>query len=108
MMSFRVKKVSSTIRIAIAEIFLNKMSDPELKLLTVSNVVLSKDLKIAKILVSSLSEDSDKLIKKLENAKGYIRRELSKSVYLKFVPDLRFIFDEGYDFDQRVMEIETE
>ena len=102
-MSFRVEKVSSTIKTAVAEIFLNKMSDPDLKLLTVSNVILSKDLKIAKILVSSLSEDPDKLIKKLENAKGYIRHELSRSVYLKFVPDLRFIFDEGYDFDQRAI-----
>ena len=107
-MSFRVEKVSSTIRTAVAEIFLGKMSDPDLKLLTVSGVILSKDLKTAKVIVSSLSGNSENLLKKLDNAKGFIRHELSRSVYLKFVPELKFFLDEGLDYDRNKSGLDRE
>ena len=100
-MSFRVEKVSSALKSAIGSILLSKMSDPDLQSISVSNVILSADLKIAKIYVSSFESDSDKILKKLKNARGYIRKELSGSVYLKFLPDLQFFYYSSFEFDQK-------
>lgn len=100
-MSFRVEKVSSALKSAIGSILLSKMSDPDLQSISVSNVILSADLKIAKIYVSSFESDSDIILKKLKNARGYIRKELSGSVYLKFLPDLEFFYDSAFEFDQK-------
>ena len=96
--------VSSTIKNAVGGILLNKMADPELRSTSVSNVILSGDLKIAKIYVSSFESDPDTIIKKLKNAKGYIRKELSRTVYLKFLPDLQFIYDSAFEFDQKIID----
>jgi len=106
-MSFRVEKVSSTIKSALGAIFLNKMDDPDFRTISVSSVILSSDLKIARVYVSSFNNDQDKIIKKLDIAGRYIRKELARSVYLKFLPDLEFIYDSAFEFDQKKIE-ETE
>ncbi len=103
-MSFRVEKISSTLKNAIGGILLNKMADPDLRSTSVSNVILSGDLKIAKIYVSSFESDPDTVIKKLKNARGYIRKELSRSIYLKFLPDLQFFYDSAFEFDQKIID----
>jgi ribosome-binding factor A len=100
-MSFRVEKVSSILKSALGGIFLNKMADPDFRTISVSSVILSADLKTARVFVSSFDSDQDKIIKKLDTARGFIRRELSRSVYLKFLPDLQFIYDSAFEFDQK-------
>ncbi len=103
-MSFRVEKISSILKNAIGEILLNKVADPDLRSTSVSNVILSGDFKIAKIFVSSFESDPETIIKKLKNARGYIRKELSRSTYLKFLPDLHFFYDTAFEFDQKVVD----
>jgi len=103
-MSFRVEKVASTLKNAIANILLNRMSDPELKSVSVSEVVLSGDIKIARVYVSSYDSDPDTIVAKLNRAKGYIRKELSRSVYLKYLPYLHFFYDSAFEFDQKKVE----
>lgn len=103
-MSFRIEKISSILRNGVGNILLNKMSDPELRNVSVSNLILSNDLKIARVYVSSFDSDPETIIKKLNKAKGYIRKELSGSVYLKFLPDLQFFYDTAFEFDQKKVE----
>ncbi len=103
-MPFRVEKVSSTIRNAIGEIFINKITDPDLRTVSISNLIIGKDLKIAKIYVSSFRGEPDEILEKLKKAKGFIRKELSKSLYLKYLPDLQFFYDSAFEFDQKKVE----
>ncbi|MEN8223556.1 MAG: 30S ribosome-binding factor RbfA [Acidobacteriota bacterium] len=103
-MSFRIEKVSSTLKTAIGNILLNKMADPDLRKISVSNIILSNDLKIARVYVSSFDSEPEKIVEKLNHARGYIRKELSGSVYLKFLPDLQFFYDTAFEFDQKKVE----
>lgn len=103
-MSFRIEKISSILKSAIGNILLNRMADPELRKISVSSIVLSSDLKTARVYISSFDSDPDKTVIKLNNAKGYIRKELSGSVYLKFLPDLQFFYDTAFEFDQKKVE----
>jgi len=100
-MSFRVEKISSILKTAIGGILLNKMNDPDLRTVSVSGVTLSGDLKTARIHVSSFDPETERIMKKLDHASGFIRRELSRSVYLKFLPDLQFVYDAAFEFDQK-------
>lgn len=101
-MSFRVEKVASTLKSAIAVILHSKMSDPDLRTISVSRVDLSRDLKNARVYVSSFEINSAELLEKLRNASGYIRRQLSRSIYLKYMPVLDFHYDTGFEFDQKL------
>jgi len=85
---------------------LYKLENPHLGFVTVTRVKLTSDLKQAKIYVSFLgnSEERETSFKALCGAKGFLRKELSKSVKLKTVPEFLFMKDESLD---HVFKIET-
>ena len=69
-----------------------QLKDPRVPLIvTVEETRLSKDGRSAKVLVSTLNEeDQSEMIDALNNASGYLQRELAKDVELKFTPRLSF------------------
>jgi ribosome-binding factor A len=72
---------------------------------TIPEVRMSPDLKIATAYVMPLggdTEDGDAIVKALASHKKFIRREVAKAVNLKFAPDIRFRFDETFDEANRI------
>ncbi len=99
--SQRQLRVSETIKQAISEIFVrNELSLPAFEkiFITVSEVRISQDLKIATAFVASISGvDEDELIKFLNDIAPQIKRILRKKVELRFTPDVRFAYDKSFD-----------
>ncbi|WP_027180134.1 30S ribosome-binding factor RbfA [Maridesulfovibrio bastinii] len=80
----------------LATMLLEESMDPRLELVSISGVKLNKDLKIAKVFYT-LSGDKERVAnaqKAFEKATGFLRSGLGKRLKLKFVPELRFIYDE--------------
>ncbi len=102
-MSYRIKKVESLIKEEISSILLFRMSDPLMGFLTVTNVKVSPDLKIATIYVSVFErEKRDATIQKLNVSIPMIRSELASKLSLRFVPDLRFFIDDTLDYVEKI------
>jgi ribosome-binding factor A len=73
---------------------------------TVSQVSISPDLKNATIYLAPLAgRDSSLVLKEIREQGDYIRRNISKKVYLRFVPRLHFKIDDSFDKASRVHEI---
>ena len=71
--------------------------------ITVPEVRLSPDLKLATVYVVALGgADTDAVIKALDQNKRYIRGEIAHAVNLKFAPDLRFRRDETFEEASRI------
>ncbi len=62
-------------------------------LVTISEVVVTQDLKEAKVFVSVLGGSSEHVLGKLNQKHGLIQKEVSKRVVLKNTPVLRFRVD---------------
>ena len=74
--------------------------------ITISEVRMSPDLKIAKAFVMPLGgEDIDAVLAALNKNKRFIRGELSHRVHLKYAPDVRFLADESFDEAKRIDQI---
>ena len=71
----------------------------EYGLMTVTDVRMSPDLKIAKIYVSVFGDVArkEKTIALLEEQKGFIRSSLGHHIRLKFTPSISFYLDETLD-----------
>lgn len=66
--------------------------------LTVGEVRMSPDLKVATVYVLPLGgENTPEIIEALERHKIELRRVVTKSVALKFSPELRFLADTSFD-----------
>ena len=99
--SQRQLRVGETLRHALAEILEREtFQDPALAhiTLTVTEVNASPDLKNATVYVTRLGggEMTD-ILAGLDRVKSFLRREVSKRVRLKFLPDLRFEADGTFD-----------
>jgi ribosome-binding factor A len=101
--STRGAKVGEAIRGELMKMLLaGEVHDPGVQKVVISSVVLTADLRLAKVYVRLLSLDADAkqkatVLRALERAKGFLRRELGQRLVLRFAPDLRFYWDESID-----------
>ena len=104
--SQRQLRVGETVRHAVADILVNGSvhdSDLEGHIITVPEVRMSPDLKLATIYVMPLGgRDTEIVIAALERHKKFLRGEVARRVNLKFAPDLRFRVDDRFDEAERI------
>ena len=105
-MSVRTDRVASVVKQEIGTILQKNFTVADSGLITVTEVRMSPDLKIAKVYVSVLGDSAqkDKSLAFLEEHKSSIRSELGHHVRLKFTPAISFFLDESLD---RAMNIEN-
>jgi len=98
-MSVRTEKVSSLIKERISEIFQHNFRMEEYGFMTVTEVRMSPDLKIAKVYVSIFGdpERKRKTLALLEVEKPFIRTELGRNLRLKFTPSIFIYLDDSLD-----------
>ena len=102
-MSHRIDKVENLIKEEISLIFLYKLHDPEFGFITITNVKVSPDLKIAKIYLSVLDKEKRAVVlEKVKSTSGFIRSELAHRIRIKFVPELKFFIDDTLDYVEKI------
>ncbi|MGE5402045.1 MAG: 30S ribosome-binding factor RbfA [Ignavibacteriales bacterium] len=105
-MSYRKDKVSRLIQEEISWIFLYKLKDPSIGFITITNVKVSPDLKIAKIYFSVLEKNNRQtVLNRINEIKGLIRAELAHKIKMKFIPELDFYIDDTTDHVERIEDL---
>ena len=95
----RSLRVSELIKREISAIISFTIKDPTIKLVNITYVKVTDDLKIARIYYRVLGDDlaKDKAKKGLERAKSVIRSEIGHRTDLRYVPEIEFFYDTGLD-----------
>jgi ribosome-binding factor A len=107
MAGFRINRITSDVRIALAELF-RELKDPRVsKLLSIVKVDVSGDLSYATVYVSAIEgyEATVSSVKALKSASGYLRRELGARLSLRKVPELRFVADDSIEYSANISKI---
>ena len=104
--SQRALRAGELVRHAVAEILARgEVHDPviETHLITVPEVRMSPDLRLATIYVMPLGGADEKtVLAALERNKRFLRGEIARRVNMKFAPDIRFRIDERFDEAERI------
>ncbi|ALA17016.1 MULTISPECIES: 30S ribosome-binding factor RbfA [Chelatococcus] len=104
--SQRQLRVGEAVRHAIAEILARgEVMDEVLAshVITVPEVRMSPDLKLATVFVMPLGgQDTKPVLAALERNRRFLRGELARRINLKFAPDVRFRLDESFDEARRI------
>ena len=104
--SQRQLRVGEMIKQSLCMIFLRneaKVPNLETNTITVTEVRMSQDLKIAKAYVMPLGgKDADNVILKLKEYSFLIRKILSQKVFMKFLPKLLFKKDESFEYAEKI------
>jgi len=80
-----------------------KLPNLETNNITVTEVKMSQDLKIAKAYVLPLGgKDADIIVDKLKEYSFLVRKTLSKKVIMKFLPKIIFTKDESFEYAEKI------
>ena len=88
----------------LANLFISEVFIPEAGLLTVTKVSVTDDLKIAKVYLSFLENKKpvEDVLEILESKKNLIRRYVGLKLTLKYIPQLKFYYDDSIEHAQRI------
>ncbi len=102
----RQLRVGEMIKQALGMLFIRdeaKLPNLSTKEITVTEVRMSQDLKIAKIFVMPLGgKNADEIVDKLKEFSFVIRKVLSKKIIMKFLPKLYFVKDNSFDYAEKI------
>ena len=102
----RSGRIADKIHKDIVAILRQKVKDPRVLWVTISEVEVSDDYSIAKIYWTTIEDDKKKSIAKaLEAATGFIRSELSQGFKTYTIPQLRFIYDDSLERGSKILNI---
>ena len=104
--SQRQLRVGEMIKQSLGMIFLRneaKVPNLETNTITVTEVKMSQDLKIAKAFVLPLGgKNAEETVNILKEFSFLIRKVLSKKITIKFLPKILFAKDESFDYAEKI------
>jgi len=84
-----------------------EVKDPRIGFVTITDVHLTADCKLARIFVSVLGTEEERShsLKGLNQAAGFIRFELGRRLRLRYSPELEFRLDDSLEKEARLEEL---
>lgn len=107
-MSTRIDRISEEVMKALAECIRN-LKDPRVSggLVSVTHCEVTGDLRYAKVYISVLGSQQDEqdVMRGLQSASGFLRREVAHRVQLRYAPELLFQLDHSITNGAHITEL---
>ena len=108
MASNRISRINEEIQRELSEQF-RRLKDPRVSqtgMVSITRVDTTGDLRYARIYISALDKSQEKeVLKGLKSAAGFLRRELGRSLQLRYTPELQFVADDSIQHGAHILEI---
>lgn len=108
MSSNRIGRINEEIQRELSE-QIRRLKDPrvsETGMVSITRVDTTNDLRYARVYVSVLDSSREKeVLKGLKSAAGFLRRELGRTLQLRYTPELQFIGDDSIRYGAHILEV---
>lgn len=103
----RATRVADQIRVEVADIIMRKTKDPRVASVTVTDVEITNDLRLARVFVTTMLDAAHEreALTGLDKAKGFIRSELGHRLNLRYTPEIVFQKDVSGPRGDRLLSI---
>jgi ribosome-binding factor A len=103
-MSVRTEKVAEELKQKLNTAMSKDLAELNLGLVTISKVIVSPDLRVAKVYLTFLGNTLpiDKCLSRIEFRKKHIRFLLGKNITLRYVPELFFFHDDTFEYADKI------
>ncbi|HOP40205.1 MAG TPA: ribosome-binding factor A [Geobacteraceae bacterium] len=100
----RSDKVAEAIHEIVSGLLVKGVKDPRIGFTTVTGVKVTDDLHLATVYFTVVGDDSAKRDTEqgLNSARGFIRKEMGKTLRMRYVPDIIFKYDESVEYGRRI------
>ena len=103
----RSERLGELILAEISDLIRREIKDPRIGFVTCTRVEMSDDLRHAKVFVSSLGAEPEKAraLQGLSSATGYVRRQLGRTLHLRYTPEISFLLDDSLEHGAKIAQI---
>ncbi len=100
----RSEKVAEAIHEMVSELLVKGLKDPRIGFVTITGVKVTDDLHLATVYFTVIGSDAEKKSTEqgLNSARGFIRKEMGKTLRMRYVPDLLFRYDASVEYGARI------
>ena len=109
-MTHRAEKVAELIKHKLNSAMSKDLMEFQLGLVTITKVMMSPDIRIAKVYVTFLGnkEPVEKCMDRINFRKKHIRFLLAKHLDMKYIPELNFYYDDTLDYAEKINKLLNE
>ena len=106
----RPDRVADQIRGELALLLAREVHDPGIGFVTLTRVLVSPDLQLARVFYTALGDDKTRTAsgRALERAAPFLRRQIGARLRLKRAPELTFVYDQAIAGQDRIEQILNE
>lgn len=102
----RTRRVAERVRTELSTLLARSVRDPGLLGVTVTDVTMTADLQLARVYYTLLAgSDRRTAARGLRRARAYLRREIGQRLQLRQVPEIRFLYDDSTERQDRIARI---
>ena len=100
----RARQLADQIKSELGWLIERKLRDPKKGFITLTRVKLSPDLKLANVYFSAMGSETERAESEaaLKRAGQFLRRELAQRLKIRYVPEIRFFFDDSLDYAEHM------
>ncbi|MFP4193989.1 MAG: 30S ribosome-binding factor RbfA [Desulfobacterales bacterium] len=100
----RAERVGGLIQQTLSEILNKSIKDPRLRSVAITGVRMTADLKLARIyfVTSGHFSTKEEATAGFAKARGYIRHTLAEKLELRYIPELKFFYDDSIEYADRI------
>jgi len=100
----RADRVGGQVQRALSDLLHKRIRDPRLKDATISEVKMSPDLKQAKIYYTVPDRENARrdALSGFKSASGFVKRTLANELGLRYMPDLKYFYDDSFDYGTKI------
>ncbi|VEN74136.1 Ribosome-binding factor A [Candidatus Desulfarcum epimagneticum] len=100
----RADRVSGLIRKNLSDMIQKEIGDPRLESAVITKVKMSADLRLATVYfsISGSKKAQKEAVGAFGSARGFIKKKLARRLGLRYMPDIRFFYDESFDYAARI------
>mmetsp|Transcript_8476 Transcript_8476/g.4613 ORF Transcript_8476/g.4613 Transcript_8476/m.4613 type:complete len:113 (-) Transcript_8476:735-1073(-) len=100
----RTDRVARLVQKNLSDLLLKRINDPRLETAIITSVKMSSDIRLARIyfVVQNGANNKDDALEAFNSAYGFIKRIIAKRLGLRYMPDMKFYYDESFDYGENI------
>lgn len=104
-MSVKIDRLNNMFVEEISKIIHNDIKDKNINFVTITDVRITNDLSFAKVYITTLDNNRERVLDAINKASGFIRTKLSDSIQIRKMPEIHFVYDESIEYGKKIEDI---
>ena len=104
-MSIKIDRLNNMFVEEISKIIHDEIKNKDVGFVTITHARITNDLSFAKIYITTLDTNREKVLNALNKSSGFIRSLLCDRVKIRKMPEIHFVYDESIEYGKKIEDI---